>query len=51
VLPTDHKWFTRLAAAALVESLDRLKLDYPKVEGGALVELKKAGEALKAEQG
>jgi len=52
VLPADNKWFTRLvAAAALVEALDRLKLDYPKVEGRALAELKKAGKALKAEKG
>ncbi len=48
VLPADNKWFTRLvAAAALVEALDRLKLDYPKVTGRALAELKKAGKALR----
>jgi PPK2 family polyphosphate:nucleotide phosphotransferase len=52
VVPADNKWFTRLVvAAALVEALDRLKLDYPKVEGKALAELKKAGRALKAERG
>jgi PPK2 family polyphosphate:nucleotide phosphotransferase len=52
VLPADNKWFTRLAAAAaLVEALDRLKLEYPKVEGRALTELKKAGKALQAEKG
>ena len=32
VLPADNKWFTRLvAAAALAEALDRLKLEYPKL--------------------
>ena len=52
VLPADNKWFTRLAAAAaLVEALAGLRLDYPKVAGRALAELKKAGKALKAEKG
>ena len=51
VLPADNKWFTRLvAAAALVEALDRLQLNYPKLAGEALAELKKAGQALKAER-
>ncbi len=51
VVPADNKWFTRLVvAAAMVEALDRLKLDYPKVERRALAELKKAGKALKAEK-
>jgi PPK2 family polyphosphate:nucleotide phosphotransferase len=51
VLPADNKWFTRLvAAAAIVESLDRLKLEYPKVTGAMLTELEKAGKALKAEK-
>jgi PPK2 family polyphosphate:nucleotide phosphotransferase len=51
VLPADNKWFTRLvAAAALVEALDRLKFDYPKVTGEALKELEQAGKALKAEK-
>jgi PPK2 family polyphosphate:nucleotide phosphotransferase len=52
VVPADNKWFTRLVvAAAMVEALQALKLDYPKVEGKALAELKKAGKALKAEKG
>ena len=52
VLPADKKWFTRLvAAAALVEALDRLKLEYPKLTGAALKELEQAGKALKAEKG
>jgi PPK2 family polyphosphate:nucleotide phosphotransferase len=52
VLPADNKWFTRLvAAAALVEALDRLALDYPKLAGAALKELEQAGKALKAENG
>jgi PPK2 family polyphosphate:nucleotide phosphotransferase len=50
VVPADNKWFSRLVvAAALVDALDGLKLEYPKVEGEALRELKEAGKALKAE--
>ena len=49
VVPADHKWFTRMVvAAALVEALDGLDLDFPKVEGEALKELRKAEKALKA---
>jgi PPK2 family polyphosphate:nucleotide phosphotransferase len=50
VVPADNKWFSRLVvAAALVEALDGLKLEYPKVEGAALRELQEAGKALEAE--
>ncbi len=50
VVPADNKWFSRLVvAAALVDALDGLKLEYPKVEGEALRELKEAGKALEAE--
>ena len=51
VIPADKKWFTRLAVAgALVDALEGLKLEYPKVEGAALDELEKAKAALKAEK-
>ena len=51
VVPADNKWFTRLvAAAALVEALDQLKLDYPKVTGKALKDLHRAGKVLKTEK-
>jgi PPK2 family polyphosphate:nucleotide phosphotransferase len=47
VVPADNKWFTRMVvAAALVDALDRLKLDYPKVTGQALKDLDKARRAL-----
>jgi len=50
VVPADHKWFTRLVvAAAMVEALDGLKLEYPKIEGKALDALHEARKALKAE--
>ena len=49
VVPADNKWFTRLVVAAvLVEALDGLKLDYPKVGGKMLKELQKAKKALTA---
>ncbi len=51
VIPADKKWFTRLAVAgALVDALERLKIEYPKVEGTALDDLEKARAALKAEK-
>ena len=51
VVPADHKWFTRLVAAALmVRALDALDLKFPKLGGKALKELGKARNALKAER-
>jgi len=51
VVPSDQKWFARLVvAAALVEAMDGLKLEFPKVQGKALKELEAARKALKAEK-
>jgi polyphosphate kinase 2 (PPK2 family) len=51
VIPADNKWFTRVAvAAALVNALEGLKLDYPKVEGKALEDLERARQALQSEK-
>ena len=51
VVPADHKWFSRIVvAAALVQELEGLKLDYPKVAGKALKDLRKAERALKREK-
>ncbi len=51
VVPADQKWFTRLAvAAAVVNALDGLQLEYPKVAGAALKELHKAKKALLKEK-
>jgi PPK2 family polyphosphate:nucleotide phosphotransferase len=50
VIPADHKpiaWL--IASAAIVEALEALNLHYPKVEGRALKELKKAEHALRRE--
>jgi len=49
VVPADHKWFARMVvAAALVQELDALNLNYPRIEGKALRELRKVERALKA---
>ncbi|MEI9803394.1 MAG: polyphosphate kinase 2 family protein [Pseudolabrys sp.] len=51
VVPADNKWFTRLVVAgAVVEAVERLKLEFPKVEGKALQELNKVRKALSAEK-
>jgi PPK2 family polyphosphate:nucleotide phosphotransferase len=50
VVPADHKWFARLVVArAMIETLERLDLQFPKVEGAALKELAKVRAALEAE--
>lgn len=51
VVPADNKWFTRLAVAgAIVGALEKLDLEYPKVEGEALKDLEAARKALLAEK-
>jgi PPK2 family polyphosphate:nucleotide phosphotransferase len=51
VVPADHKHVAWLVvSAAIVEALEKLKLDYPKIEGKALTELKAVERALKAEK-
>ena len=47
VVPADNKWFTRcVVAAAVIEALDRLDLDYPKVAPAKQKELLAAKAAL-----
>ena len=47
VIPADHKWFTRLAvAAAIVDTLEDLKLRYPKVNSQKMEQLKEARQLL-----
>ena len=49
VVPADNKWFTRvIVAAAIVETLQDLKLQYPKVDAAKRKELKAAEAALLA---
>jgi PPK2 family polyphosphate:nucleotide phosphotransferase len=51
VVPADSKPFARLVvAAALIDALDRLGLEFPKIEGRALAEMQKARAALLHEQ-
>jgi PPK2 family polyphosphate:nucleotide phosphotransferase len=51
VVPADNKHVARLVVSATVtQALQTLKLDYPKVEGKALSELKKVERSLKAEK-
>jgi PPK2 family polyphosphate:nucleotide phosphotransferase len=51
VVPADHKHVAWLVvSAAIIEALEGLKLEYPKITGNALKELKKAERALKAEK-
>lgn len=48
VIPADNKWFTRLAvAAAVVETLEKLDLAYPKVSAAKLSALAQAKKVLK----
>jgi PPK2 family polyphosphate:nucleotide phosphotransferase len=51
LVPADHKHVAWLVvSAAMIEALEQLKLDYPKVTGKALAELKEVERALKAEK-
>jgi PPK2 family polyphosphate:nucleotide phosphotransferase len=50
VIPADRKWFARLiAATVLVERMEALDLQYPKLDEAELRELKKAEATLLAE--
>src|SRR5262249_4132814 len=50
VVPADNKWFARLVvAAAMVDALESLELEFPTVEGAALKELERVRGALLAE--
>jgi PPK2 family polyphosphate:nucleotide phosphotransferase len=47
IVPADHKWFTRLVVAeAIVETMKRLDLHFPKVDGDKKKELKAAERSL-----
>ena len=50
VVPADNKWFARLVIAeAMVDAMEGLDLEFPKVEGTALKELERVRGALMAE--
>jgi polyphosphate kinase 2 (PPK2 family) len=47
VVPADNKWFTRVVvAAAVIDTLAALDLEYPKVDADKLKELAAAKRAL-----
>jgi PPK2 family polyphosphate:nucleotide phosphotransferase len=49
VVPADNKWYTRLVvAAAVVDTLEELKVDYPKVDSAKKKDLAKARQLLRA---
>ena len=51
VVPADHKHVAwAVVSAAIVDAVGKLELDYPKIEGKALKELRVAERALKAEK-
>jgi PPK2 family polyphosphate:nucleotide phosphotransferase len=51
VVPADNKWYTRvIVAAAVIDALASLDLEYPKVGPAKLKELAAVGRALKAEK-
>jgi len=50
VVPADHKWFTRLVvASAVIDALDDMNLEYPKVDDAKKGELAEARRILDAE--
>jgi hypothetical protein len=47
VIPADNKWFTRIAVAeAVIDTLESLKLSYPKVDDAKAKELAAARKLL-----
>jgi PPK2 family polyphosphate:nucleotide phosphotransferase len=47
VVPADHKWFTRLVVAdAVIDALEELDLEFPKLDAAKRRELQAAREAL-----
>src|SRR6202040_69751 len=50
VVPADHKWFARLVmATVIVDVLDRLDLDFPKVGREALRQMQRIRKMLEAD--
>ena len=50
VVPADHKWFARVViGSAIVSALEKIDLQFPKVDAVSLQEFKKVREALQNE--
>lgn len=51
VVPADHKWFSRVVvAAAIIDALESLDLDYPEVDAAKKAELAEARKLLDGEK-
>ena len=51
VVPADRKWYARcVVASAIVDALESLNLQLPKIDAGKRRELERVREALEAEQ-
>jgi PPK2 family polyphosphate:nucleotide phosphotransferase len=51
VVPADRKWFARLVVAgAIVETMERLDLQFPKTDPAALKQMEQAAASLRAER-
>ena len=51
VVPADNKWFTRhVVAAAIVETMEAMKLAYPKISDAQRADLSRARELLLTEK-
>jgi hypothetical protein len=51
VVPADHKWFARLVVAeALIDTLEKVDPEYPKLDAKRRAEIQKARAFLKAEE-
>ena len=49
MVPADNKWFSRLVvASAMIDTLERLSLRYPKVDASRRKELDEARKFLEA---
>ena len=51
VIPADHKWFTHIAASSvIIDTLEELDLQFPKVDKARRKQLEAAGAALLKEK-
>jgi hypothetical protein len=51
VVPADNKWYTRLVVAAtIVDALEELELEYPKIPPGRKKALERARHELMSEK-
>jgi hypothetical protein len=51
VVPADNKWYTRLVVAAtIVDALEELELEYPKIPPGRKKALERARRELMSEK-